>query len=206
MTRLLMHGLGVAGYVLMAWSAFGYSWRKSVLVRPPMSAHAWLDMHIVTGALGAVLVVAHGGIGGLTLGTLTSALVVVVVASGAIGRYVYTATARQPRNELAEDLARLDSEIAVLEHTRESDRDEDGGGSGGTAVITRRAWTAAVEAELRALRGVQEEQQRRLRKAAALARRRRLLATWWVFHVPLAMAMLTLGLVHAIAVLWYSVA
>jgi len=205
MERTVMHALAVVGVLLMAWSAFGYSWRKGVIERPPMAARAWLDMHMITGSLGAVFVLIHGGVGHLTLALLTSALVVIVVVSGLVGRYLYTAAPRQPRHELAADLARLDDEIAGLEQSRMREpADEPGAWPGGTTVITRRAMSEAVEAELRALRGLRDEQERRLHVAARLSLRRKVLALWWVFHVPVAMATFALALVHAGAVLWFS--
>lgn len=205
MERTLMHALAVIGLLLMAWSAFGYSWRKGVIERPPMAARAWFDMHMITGGLGALLVVLHGGLGGVTLAMLTSGLVVTVVASGAVGRYLYTAAARQPRHELAADLRRLDEEIAGLERSLALEHaDEPDGSAAGAKVITRRAMTRAVEAELRALRGLRDEQARRLHVASRRSLRRKVLAFWWVLHVPLAMAMFALAVVHVSAVLWFS--
>lgn len=206
MERTVMHVLGVVGLLLMAWSAFGYSWRKSVMARPPMTARTWLDVHMITGGLGALFVLVHGGVGHPTVALVTSALVVIVVVSGLVGRYVYTAAARQPRHELAADLARLDDEIAGLEQSLVAEPARDAGdwpGGGGTSVMTRRAMSEAVEAELRALRGLRDEQERRLHVAARLSLRRKVLALWWVFHVPVAMAMFALALVHTGAILWF---
>ncbi len=205
MERTVMHALAVIGLLLMAWSAFGYSWRKGVIERPPMAARTWFDMHMITGGLGALLVVLHGGFGDVTLAMLSSGLVVTVVASGAVGRYLYTAAARQPRHELAADLRRLDEEIAGLERSLAPERaDEPYGPAAGAQVLMRPAMIQAVEAELRALRGLRDEQARRLGVAARRSLRRKMLALWWVFHVPLAMAMFALALVHVSAVLWFS--
>ncbi len=91
---LLGHSLGIVGFGMMLMTETLYSLRKRAMRRPRGSMRSWLQFHIFTGIVGSYLVVLHsawsfnGLAGGLTLMT------VVVVASGFIGRYIYTAVPR----------------------------------------------------------------------------------------------------------------
>ena len=99
------HACGLAGTLLMLWAAFGYAWRKRPGVRAGASAQRWMQGHVAVGLAGPALVLLHGGLAFRGLAGLTTALMLVVVASGAVGRWVYTALPR-------------DVELATLETGR----------------------------------------------------------------------------------------
>lgn len=88
---LVGHTLGVIGFLLMLATETLYSIRKRVRGRAWGPMRTWLRAHIVTGIVGSYMVLLHGtwvitGLAGWTL--LATA---VVVASGFVGRYLYTA-------------------------------------------------------------------------------------------------------------------
>ena len=91
---LLGHSLGVVGFTMMLMTETLYSLRKRAMRRPRGTMRSWLRFHIFTGIVGPYLVVLHAAwtFNGLA-GALT-AMTVVVVASGFIGRYIYTAVPR----------------------------------------------------------------------------------------------------------------
>lgn len=206
----LGHGLGIVGYALMLWAAFGYSWRKDPQRRGAGPARHWMRAHVAAGILGPSLVLLHTGARFHGLAGATAALMLVVVASGIVGRYVFTAIPRDGGAAPAHELARLDEEIAPLERAQRETLLESGGdgaASGGGALLLRqRAAASTAEARLRTLRAVREREARRGRRAVAAASARRVLAGWWVLHVPVSLAMLALGLVHALAALYYAAA
>jgi hypothetical protein len=83
-------GLGILGFTLMLMTETLYSLRKrSRLARWGRMSH-WLEFHIFSGLVGPYMVLLHsswkfnGLAGVITLFTL------VIVASGFIGRYIYT--------------------------------------------------------------------------------------------------------------------
>src|SRR5271155_4164588 len=91
----LGHGLGIVGFLMMLSTETLYSMRKRIPGFNWGQMSRWLQAHIFTGIVGSYLVVLHSGwkfnglAGALTLVTL------VVVVSGVVGRYIYTAV---PRN------------------------------------------------------------------------------------------------------------
>lgn len=90
----LGHASGIAGMLLMLWAAFGYSWRKNPAHRARGSARVWMRSHVAAGLAGPTLVLLHGGLAFRGLAGMTTILMLVVVASGAVGRWLYTALPR----------------------------------------------------------------------------------------------------------------
>lgn len=185
---LLGHGLGVIGFALMLFTETGYSLRKRSARRIRGTMRAWLQLHIVSGIVGPYLVLLHtawhfnGLAGALTL------LVVVVVISGFIGRYIYTAVPRTADGAVLEaaeigrrlDAARLEAAAAAV------------GGAQRDPAAIRHERTAAKR--LRELE----------RQLAALRWARRALATWHTIHIPIGMAMFVAAGVHIVAALYYA--
>jgi hypothetical protein len=93
-SSLAGHGIGVVGFLLMLMTATLYSLRKlSTTVRWGSTA-SWLKFHMVTGLVGPYMVLLHTAMKFEGLAGLTMLLTVVVVASGLVGRYLYTAVPR----------------------------------------------------------------------------------------------------------------
>jgi hypothetical protein len=87
-------GLGILGATLMLMTEVLYSARKRWgLIRFGQVRH-WLSFHIFTGIVGPALVLMHTGLEFRGLAGLATFLTVVVVASGFLGRYIYTAVPR----------------------------------------------------------------------------------------------------------------
>ncbi|HYD51708.1 MAG TPA: hypothetical protein VEA99_03735, partial [Gemmatimonadaceae bacterium] len=102
------HALGIVGLLLMAWATFGYTWRKQPGRSGPGSGATAMRLHVATGLLGPALVLLHAGLTPGGLAGITRWLVLVVVASGGVGRFVFTAL---PREEDDDALRRIDEEI-----------------------------------------------------------------------------------------------
>ncbi len=100
---LVGHGLGIAGFLLMAFAQVGYSWRKRPQCTGPGPAYRWLQLHAFTGLVGPYLVLLHSAFRFRGLAGVLSLLVLVVVLSGVAGKYWYTAgdaAAPNPRRAL----------------------------------------------------------------------------------------------------------
>lgn len=195
--------LGIAGYAVMLFAAFGYSWRKNLRRSSPGPVRTWMQWHVVAGFVGPALVLLHtrftiGGVGGAAL-----VLTLVVVLSGAVGRWGYTSIPSPGWVPSLDETAAIDAEIAAFEAPQDTDFADDAGGGVATASLRRADHVA--EARLRGLRRLRAEHDAARRHADALKARRRMLASWWAFHVPVTAAMLTLGLVHAVAAIYFTV-
>ena len=93
-SSLVGHGIGIVGFVLMLMTATLYSLRKLRTDASWGSTASWLKFHMFTGLVGPYMVLLHTAMKFQGLAGLTMLLTVVVVASGLVGRYLYTAVPR----------------------------------------------------------------------------------------------------------------
>ncbi len=88
------HGMGILGFVLMLMTETLYTWRKRSRSARWGAMASWLRFHVFTGLVGPYLVLLHtswkfNGVAGVLM-----LLTVIVVLSGFVGRYIYTAVPR----------------------------------------------------------------------------------------------------------------
>jgi hypothetical protein len=108
--------LGVLGAMLMLMTEVLYSARKRWgLIRFGQVRH-WLSFHIFTGIVGPTLVLMHTGLAFRGLAGLTMFLTVVVVSSGFLGRYIYTAV---PRTMAGKEVDRRMLEALTMHHRQQ---------------------------------------------------------------------------------------
>jgi hypothetical protein len=91
---LIGHEIGIVGFVLMLMAETLYSIRKR---RPDAdwgSMANWLQFHIFTGLVGPYMVLLHTAMRFQGLAGIAMLLTVVVVASGIVGRYIFTTVPR----------------------------------------------------------------------------------------------------------------
>lgn len=186
---LLGHSLGIVGFTLMLMTETLYSLRKRAMRRPRGSMRAWLQFHIFTGIVGSYLVVLHSAWSFNGLAGWLTFMTVVVVASGFIGRYIYTAVPRTADGVVIEAqdlLVQLDA--VRLEVSQPSPVD---------ASISPVAARSRKQAAARRLRDLE-------RQMAALRWARRTLATWHAIHIPLGMALFVMAFAHIGAAVYYA--
>jgi hypothetical protein len=225
----LGYGLAGTGFLMMLSTETLYSLRKRLRGFTWGRMSTWLRIHIVTGIVGPYLVLLHSGGRFHGLAGVLSLLTIVLVASGFVGRYLYTAVPR--RLDGAEVAVReLDGQIAQI------NRDLEALGAAAPAVgalaaateVPRPGWWLVLG------RGwLRRRQQRALRRAlkaldtagraraaplenllaaryrlqlqiSALAVARRLLALWRAVHLPLSGIVFTLAFLHVGAALYYA--
>lgn len=88
---LVGHGIGILGFALMLMTETLYSIRKLLTDARWGNMESWLRFHIVTGLVGPYMVLLHAAMMFQGLAGVTMLLTVVVVISGVVGRYLYTA-------------------------------------------------------------------------------------------------------------------
>ncbi len=224
--------LGVVGMLLMLATETVYSMRKRIRgLQWAGPLRLWLSLHIFTGIVGPFLVVLHsafavGGMAGVAL-----ALTGVVVASGLVGRYIYTAVPRTragvefSRDELSMRAATLERELEawamrkpVIEKVL-AERARAGVPRQNWARVFMRTWDELEDdRQVRAaLRDLERTERARLGDLKNLLKRQRqlerqigsldsvhyLMGVWRSVHVPLGAALFTAAFIHVIAALYF---
>ncbi len=93
---LVGHGIGILGFLLMLVAEIAYTWRKQPERTGPGPLRRWMQAHVFAGIVGPYLVLLHTAFEFRGLAGVLTLAMLVVVASGILGRYIYTAGAAQP--------------------------------------------------------------------------------------------------------------
>jgi hypothetical protein len=88
------HTLGIVGMTLMLMTETLYTFRKRFRWFQVGRLRVWLSFHIFTGLVGPALVLTHSAFEFNGLAGLSMLFTLLVVASGFVGRYLYTAIPR----------------------------------------------------------------------------------------------------------------
>lgn len=88
------HSIGILGFVLMLMTETLYSIRKRSRSARWGRMSSWLNFHIFTGLVGPYLVLLHSSWKFNGLAGIVMLLTVIIVLSGFVGRYFYTAVPR----------------------------------------------------------------------------------------------------------------
>jgi hypothetical protein len=228
------HGLGIVGFVLMLMTETLYSWRK----RSPSARwgrmSSWLRFHIFSGLVGPYMVLLHSSWKFNGLAGIVMLLTVVIVLSGIIGRYIYTAVPRTADGVVIE-ASELDRQIAAVEgrlqewrasqpemtHTfSQVIRDDSSTSGGSTLTVFGRAlsdvgyrfifWRAKRKFQSRYRTQTAELEQlfkrKRIlkRQVSSLIMTRRLLSFWHAVHIPIGVALFATAFIHMIGTLYYA--
>jgi hypothetical protein len=208
--------LGVIGFALMVMTETLYSLRK----RSPRFTFGrlsiWLEFHIVTGIVGPFMVLLHSSWKFSGLAGVVMLLTVLIVLSGFVGRYIYTAIPRTADGLVLEaDALRIQIEEAQRQledgllradyRTRQLVR------SLVKRPRSRLGWLAArmraAKAARPALRRVQDSALRLSalqRQHRVMARARRAMSLWHAVHVPIGLALFSSATVHIVAAFYYA--
>ncbi len=223
---LLGHSLGVLGFTLMLSTETLYSLRKRSLGRGWGRMSEWLQFHIFTGIVGPYLVFLHAAWSFRGLAGVVLLMTGIVVLSGFVGRYIYTAVPRTADGLIVEaevlraQMAQAEAELrrwlgeesaSLLAARRE--------GSGLSLILGRtlsgwrerrarrrllRRSGAVAQARMAEIDRLLRRRSELRRQLASMAAARRLLAVWHSVHIPLGMALFLAAFVHAGAALYYA--
>ena len=228
------HSIGILGFFLMLMTESLYSIRKRSRSARWGRISEWLRFHIFTGIVGPYLVLLHTSWKFNGLAGVVMLLTVVVVISGFIGRYIYTAVPRTldgvvlEADQLKREIGAAESElqrwmterpvIAAQLNQYLNIAPENPGGEF-ALILTRPVLDLQQRWKLRSLRSkldgpvrtqfaqLESLVQRRSilrRQSASLAMSRRMLAVWHAVHIPLGMALFTAAFIHIIAAIYYA--
>jgi hypothetical protein len=228
------HFLGIIGTIFMALTETLYSLRKRVRwLRLAGPVRYWLSAHIFTGIVGPFLVLTHTafkfhGLAGFAMG-----LTALVVASGFVGRYLYTSVPRSlagvqvSSRDLAAEIGRVQSSLAELTRQRspavqawvEADARRKRNARSDWTMVLLRVWDEwqdrrDLERQMRQLEKTERRnlagigrvltQRRSLeRQMRMLHSARRLLSVWHTAHVPMGIALFGAVGLHIAAAVYF---
>lgn len=221
----LGHLLGVIGFLLMLATETLYTLRKRWRRFNVGAMSTWLQFHVFTGIAGPFLVLLHSAGKFHGLAGVVTWLTLLMVLSGFIGRYIYTAAPRTLEGvelraeELEARITGIERELRTLPSPPKA-QPLLAEPPQGWRVVLGRPWLRRRERRRRqrALRslwavdpacafqldGLLAARYDLRMQIHALAASRRLLALWHLFHIPLGAALFTLAFVHIGAALYYA--
>lgn len=228
------HSIGIVGFVLMLMTESLYSLRKRSRAARWGKMSNWLEFHIFTGIVGPYLVILHSSWKFNGLAGIVTLLTVIIVISGFVGRYIYTAVPRTAdgieieANALNRQIAEADSQAQeMLASSPEKLRalvnrfsTPSVEAESQVALIFGRLFTdwryrlewrkakqgldPASRAQIDQLEKLIERRRLLLRQINTLASARRLMALWHAVHIPIGMALFTAAFIHVIAAIYYA--
>jgi hypothetical protein len=228
------HAVGVIGFVLMLLTETAYTLRKRSRSARWGKMSNWLQFHIFSGIVGPFMVLLHTSWKFNGLAGVVMLLTLVIVVSGFIGRYIYTAVPRTvdgvevEADELERQITTTGKELenwmknqpqATLDLLQTMIARTTVSQTGMSLVFTRvwinwglqRRWQNEKSRMDRVSR-VQAQYletllQRKIdlqRQVASLGMARQMLAVWHTIHIPIGMALFTAAFLHVIGALYYS--
>jgi hypothetical protein len=233
-SEFLGHSLGVIGFLLMLMTETLYSLRKRRLGARWGRIASWLNFHIISGIVGPYLVLLHTAWKFNGLAGLVMLLTTLVVLSGFIGRYIYTAVPRRADGaeiEAAElerlvhgiqsELNRwLDLQPEDIKKTADRLMERSSPNQpAANQVIVRfiddwhfrslwnreiRALSPAVRRQFYRLNQLLIRRRQLIRQVQSLATARQLLSLWHTIHIPIGMALFTAALIHIGAAIYFA--
>jgi hypothetical protein len=120
--ELFGHFLGIFGFLLMLMTETLYSLRKRSRSASWGRMSSWLQFHIFTGLVGPYMVLLHTSWKFNGLAGAVTLLTIIIVVSGAVGRYIYTRIPRtmdglEIEGTLSETALRQARQLMALWHT-----------------------------------------------------------------------------------------
>jgi len=217
------HGLGILGFVLMLSTETLYSLRKRARGKAVGRMSTWLQIHIFTGLVGPFMVLLHASWKFNGLAGVLMLMTIIIVASGIIGRYIYTAVPRTvdgaevALRDLEQQIVLADVKLQELGAARLTPVTST---SGGVSVVFGRTvarWRYRREiaralksigmtsqSTAKQLRQLFDDRFRIQQQLQSLATARRLLAVWHTVHIPIGVALFTVAAIHIVETVYYA--
>lgn len=228
------HSLGIFGFALMLMTEFLYSRRKRSKRARWGKMSSWLQFHIFTGIVGPYLVFLHTSFKFNGLAGIVLLFTAIIVLSGFIGRYIYTAVPRTADGaevefgQLESQITDAENEIAAWVRTHpeagralQAEIRKLAGFQGGpvaaiflrgpfelyaqfTWLQLRRRFSFAPRNQLDQLARSLQRRRALSLQIAVIATARRMLGLWHTIHVPLGVVLFTTAIIHIIAAVYYA--
>jgi hypothetical protein len=109
----LGHTVGIVGTIFMVLSQTAYSVRKQAGNTKWGPMVKWLQSHVMMGLVGPYMVLIHSAGKFNGLAAIAATMTVIVLISGIVGRYLYTAVPREIEGVNPEHLAKAKKALAT---------------------------------------------------------------------------------------------
>ncbi len=204
---LLGHGLGIVGTLLMLTGLFTYMARKRIRIFSRIGVlKYWLEFHIFLCSLGPVLILYHtsfkfGGIVSVSFWSLMA-----VVASGIIGRFIYLQIphsiegrelslleVQEMKNELVAEL-KVKYGIDITEFQSDKSYQVD-------SELRLKHLSAQ---EYKSIKRLIKSQKNLIKRIGRLDKMQNIFKLWHIAHLPFALIMLIVMLIHVAVVLTFG--
>jgi hypothetical protein len=233
-SQLFGHALGILGFILMLLTESLYSLRKRSRNARWGRMSDWLTFHIYTGIVGPYLVLLHSSWKFHGLAGVVTLMTLLVVASGFVGRYIYTSiphTADEVEIESGQVMGQILAIEAELNRRVQAEptafratenklvTEQIISGNDSYLFLTRpwndwqqrRKWRSLIQRSAPGERAhfVELEQLARRRNTlqrqmASLALARRLFSLWHAVHIPLGMLLFVAAFIHIAAAIYFA--
>jgi hypothetical protein len=225
------HSLGILGFLLMLMTETLYALRKRSRSARWGKLSSWLQFHIITGIVGPYMVLLHTSWKFNGLAGIVMLMTGVVVISGFIGRYIYTAIPRTAdgleieAGELQNRIERMEVEIngwlvnqpsallgwsnRMLGYSAQTASrgivDPIGNLSYRLNMWNiRRKMDSKTRTKVDYLGELLKRRRSLNNQRASLVQARRLMALWHTLHVPIGLALFTAAFIHIGAAIYYA--
>ncbi|MFL7892797.1 MAG: hypothetical protein AB8I56_12120 [Anaerolineales bacterium] len=224
------HSLGVVGFLLMLMTETLYTLRKRSRSARWGRVSSWLQFHIVTGLVGPYMVLLHSSWKFNGLAGIVILMTGVVVLSGFVGRYIYTAIPRSAdgiefeASDLQQRIVVIEAEIGewigkrpdlprqLLNYSTATSSGLSAGIGNPFARLSyqmnlwniRRKMDPQTRKQTQILSDLLNRRRTLERQRASLAQARRLMALWHMLHVPIGLALFAAAFVHIGAAIYYA--
>jgi hypothetical protein len=215
---LFGHSLGILGFILMLMTETLYSLRKRSRSARWGRMASWLQIHIFTGLVGPFLVLLHTSWKFNGLAGLVTLFTLIIVISGFIGRYIYTAVPRTADGIVIEaDVIQAQIHEAQKEIDRWMADQPELNRFLRIHMVERltiwdrlRWWWQKMgmhpqqRAQVNQLQLLIHRRSILRRQMGRLAWARRLLALWHTVHIPIGIVLFTAAFIHIGAAIYYA--
>lgn len=219
------HSIGVIGFLLMLMTETLYSMRKRSKRAVWGKMSDWLEFHIFTGLVGPFMVLLHPGWKFNGLAGVLTLLTILIVISGIIGRYIYTAVPRTADGveldllELKKQAEEIEAKLRGVNRidTRRTNLPNMAYSSSlgvetpqnvNSAAAANRPVGTRNPSEIRdvkqTLHGLTKERDRLNRAIYKRQTARKLFSLWHAIHIPLGLTLFLIAFVHIGAAIYYA--
>ncbi len=226
------HSIGIIGFILMIIAETLYSLRKRSRSAKWGRMSTWLQFHIFTGLVGPYMVLLHTSWKFNGLAGMVMLLTIIIVASGFLGRYIYTAVPRNvdgieiEANDLELQIRVIDGQLQTwlstqpeLYQSLSKRLSPVTVGSGNRLVFGRafeewnarlRWWRASsridrsVRAQANEFNELLKRERTLRRQLGSIAMTRRMLGLWHAIHIPVGMVLFAAAILHVVAAVYYA--
>jgi len=184
---LFGHLLGILGFLLMLLTETLYTLRKKSQSARWGKMSDWLEFHIFTGLVGPFMVLLHSSWKFNGLAGAVMLMTLLIVASGFVGRYIYTAI---PRTAEGVEIQADALEQLILQIDRQ--------------IVQLDSINPHSQKLLKQKRDLKNEKRKLINNVKSLGRTRKWMAIWHAIHIPLGMGLFAAAFIHITGAIYYA--